>query len=111
MLNLPLLDENRTLSDVNSSLKDSKLSFDGAYYRLQRDRQLLENSLQSQKNVVNYFASKLKKLSDAMDEIRHSTDKALEDLKPLQDVNHRLMVSCDTLVSQSCLCDAIFQDE
>ncbi|KAI3868268.1 hypothetical protein MKX03_000179, partial [Papaver bracteatum] len=111
MLNRTLLDENRTLSDDNRSLKDNKLSFDCAYYRLQRDCQLLEISLQSQKNVVNDFASKLRKLSDERDEIRLGRDKAFEDLKSLQDVNHQLIVAYDIWVSLNSLYDVISYNE
>ncbi|KAI3850088.1 hypothetical protein MKW92_003626, partial [Papaver armeniacum] len=58
MLNRTLLDENQTLSDDIRNLKNHKLSFDGAYYRLSRDRNLLENSIRSQKDVSNDLASK-----------------------------------------------------
>ncbi|RZC43898.1 hypothetical protein C5167_036840 [Papaver somniferum] len=68
MLNRSILDENRTLSDDVRSLKNNKLSFDGAYYRLSRDRNLLESSLQSQKDVSNDLASKLARLSKEKDE-------------------------------------------
>ncbi|XP_026428266.1 uncharacterized protein LOC113324154 [Papaver somniferum] len=103
MLNRALLDENRTLSDDNRGLKYNMLSIDDAYHRLQQDHNMLENSLQSHKEVVNDLASKLVKLSEEKDEARQSKDKALKDLRLLQDVNHQHVVSRDlcVIVSQN----------
>ncbi|KAI3841909.1 hypothetical protein MKW92_041250, partial [Papaver armeniacum] len=68
MLNRALLDENQTLSNDIRNLRNHKLSFDGAYYRFFRDRNLLESSLRSQTDVSNDLASKLAKLPKEKDE-------------------------------------------
>ncbi|RZC53852.1 hypothetical protein C5167_012706, partial [Papaver somniferum] len=98
MLNLALLDENHTLSDANRGLKNNKLSFDNAYYRISRDRNFLENSIQFQKNISNDLSSELAKLSKEMDESCQSRDQALEDLRLFQSANHHSVISHDLRV-------------
>ncbi|KAI3868407.1 hypothetical protein MKW92_047917, partial [Papaver armeniacum] len=98
MLNRALLDENRTLSEDIRGLKNNKLSFDCAYYRLFRDCNLLESSLKSLKDVSNDLASKLAKLSLEKDEACQSRDKALEDLQLFQNASRHPVISLDLRV-------------
>ncbi|RZC43437.1 hypothetical protein C5167_036394 [Papaver somniferum] len=95
MLNHSFLDENRTLSDDVRNLKNQKLSFDDAYYRLSRDRNLLESSLPSQKDVSNDLASKLAKSLKEMDEACQAIDRDLEDLQLFHSANDHPIISND----------------